>query len=165
MFQLDLIHEVFDFYEFLYPVNRLLDIFYKNRTIVLGQVEAPLLNIKNAVAGFLKVSTGFNTQLKELSKAEGLPELSIVIQERFSKAINYFKTETETHLVSSLKMFGFTTDNKAVGSDITKSIDTIEELLQAKILYFNNLNEGFSTSKFLEKPFANGLYTVLLIKC
>ncbi|MFG6687606.1 helix-turn-helix domain-containing protein [Mariniflexile sp. HNIBRBA6329] len=149
-FQLDLIFEVFDFYEFLYPVNRVLDIFYKNRTVVQGQVEAPLLTIKNVVTNLLKVSAGFNTQLKQLSNKEGLPELSSVIQERFSKAINYFKTETETHLVSSLKVFSFTTDNKAVGSDITKSIDTIEELLQAKMLYFNNLHQGFSTSKFLE---------------
>lgn len=149
-FQLDLIFELFDFYEFLYPVNRVLDIFYKNRTIIQGQIEAPLLTIKNAVTNLLKVSTGFNTQLKQLSKDDGLPELSTVIQERFKKAISYFKTETETHLVSSLKIFSFTTDNKAVGNDITKSIDTVEELLQAKILFFENLYQGFSTSKFLE---------------
>ena len=149
-FQLDLIFEVFDFYEFLYPVNRVLDVFYKNRTIIQGQIEAPLLTIKNTVTNLLKVSTGFYAQLKQLSAEEELPETSIVIQERFKKAISYFKTETEVHLVSSLKIFSFTTDNKTVGSDISKNIDTIEELLQAKMLYFNNLEQGFLTNNFLQ---------------
>src|SRR5690606_8243006 len=46
-FQLDLISDVFNFYEFIYPVNRILDIFYKNRTSIQGKVEAPMLSIKS----------------------------------------------------------------------------------------------------------------------
>ncbi|CAH8283784.1 HRDC domain-containing protein [Mariniflexile fucanivorans] len=150
MYQLDLIFEVFDFYEFMYPINRLLDIFYKNRTSLEGNIEAPLLTIKTAVTNFLKVSNGFNTQLKELVEKEGLPELSGVIKERFKKAILYFKTETEKNIVTPLKAFGFTTDNKAVGSDLTKNLDAVEALLDTKLLYFNGLTEGFSTKGLLE---------------
>ncbi len=149
-FQLDLIAEVFGFYEFLYPVNRILDIYYKNRTSIEGKVENPMLTLKNTITNFLKVSNSFNSQLKQLTEKERLPELSNPIQERFKKAIAYFKTETDTNFVTPLKEFGFTTDNKAIGADMTKNLDSIEELLEAKLLYFNGLSEGFSTKKLLE---------------
>ncbi|MBP0905223.1 helix-turn-helix domain-containing protein [Mariniflexile gromovii] len=150
MYQLDLIFEVFDFYEFMYPINRILDIFYKNRNSIEGTIEAPMQTIKTAVTNFLKVSSSFNNQLKVLVAKEGLPELSDVIKERFKKAILYFKTETEKNIVAPLKAFGFTTDNKAIGSDLTKNLETIEALLDAKLLYFNGLIDGFSTKSFLE---------------
>ncbi len=149
-FQLDLIAEVFGFYEFLYPVNRILDIYYKNRTSIEGKVENPMLTLKNTITNFLKVSNGFNSQLKQLTEREPLPELSNRIQERFKKAIAYFKTESDINLVAPLKEFGFTTDNKVIGADINKNLDTIEELLEVKLLFFSGLSEGFSTKKLLE---------------
>jgi hypothetical protein len=149
-FQLDLIFEVFDFYPFLYPANRILDIYYKNRGSIEGQIEAPLLTIKTAITNFLKVSTGFNAQLKELSKTETTPDKSNLIQERFKKAIAYFKTETETHIVQPLKSLNYTTDNKAIDKDLSKALDLLEELLAAKILFFNGLTDGFSAKTLLE---------------
>ncbi|WP_372755193.1 helix-turn-helix domain-containing protein [Mariniflexile sp.] len=150
MYQLDLIFEVFDFYEFLYPINRILDIFYKNKTVIEGNVEMPVQSIKTTITNFLKVSNNFKLQLKELSENEGIPESSKIIQERFKKAVGYFKTETDKHMVLPLKAFGFTTDNKAVGGDLTKNFDILEELLDTKLLYFDGLAEGFSTKLFLE---------------
>ena len=150
MYQLDLIYEVFDFYEFMYPLNRILDIFYKNKTSIEGNIEAPIQLIKKTITSFLKVTNSFNAQLKDLATNEGLPELSTVIQERFKKAISYFKTETETNIVIPLKAFGFTTDNKAVGSDLTKNIDLFEEFLEVKLLYLNSLTDGFSVRNLLE---------------
>ena len=149
-FQLDLIVEIFDFYPFLYPANRILDIYYKNRGSIEGQVEAPLLTIKTAITNFLKVSTGFNAQLKDLSKTEPLPDTSNVIQERFKKAVAYFKTQINTHFVEALKTFSYTTDNKTINSDLTKAVDLLEELLAAKLLFFNGLTDGFSSKTFLE---------------
>ncbi|MFI1773218.1 helix-turn-helix domain-containing protein [Thalassobellus citreus] len=149
-FQLDLISDIFNFYGFLYPVNRVLDIYYKNRTIIQGNIEAPLLTIKGVVTSFLKVSNGFNSQLKQLLEPDVLPELSEAIKERFKKAIHYFKTETEEKIVASLKLLSFTTDNKTIDSDLIKNIGTIEDLLTAKLLYFNGLIEGYNTKAFLE---------------
>ncbi|MEW4922495.1 helix-turn-helix domain-containing protein [Algibacter sp. 2305UL17-15] len=149
-FQLDLIAEVFEFYPLLYPANRVLDIYYKNRTVVEGPIESTFVTIKDTITNFLKVANNFNTQLKQLSESEGLAEESAVIQERFKKAIAYFKTETETKILEPLKTFGFTTDNNAVGTDITKNLDNFEELLDTKKLYFNNLTGGFNAKEFLE---------------
>ncbi len=149
-FQLDLIAEVFGFYECMYPVNRILDIYYKNRTSIEGKVESPMLTIKTSITNLLKISSSFNAQLKQLSEDQPLPERSELIQERFKKAIIYFKTETDANLVEPLKEFGFTTDNKAIGADITKNLDTIEEILEAKLLFFKGLSDGFTTIKILE---------------
>lgn len=149
-FQLDLIAEVFEFYPMLYPVNRILDIYYKNRTVIEGPIETTFLTIKDTVANFLKVSNGFKTQLKQLSENEDLIVESTIIQERFKKAIAYFKEEAETKFLAPLKTFGFTTDNQAIGSEITKHLDSFEELLDVKLLYFEGLKDSFNATTFLE---------------
>ncbi|WP_372936697.1 helix-turn-helix domain-containing protein [Seonamhaeicola sp.] len=149
-FQLDVIAEIFDFYGFLHPVNRILDIYYKNRTIIEGPIEATFSAIKHTIANFLKISNGFNSQLKQLSHTEDLPEESSLVQERFKKGIAYFKAETDTHIVTPLKTFAFTTDNQAVGNELTKHLGNFEELLATKQLYFKGLKNGFVTKLFLE---------------
>ncbi|TXG40124.1 helix-turn-helix domain-containing protein [Seonamhaeicola maritimus] len=149
-FQLDLISEVFEFYPFLYPLNRILDIYYKNRTVVEGPIEAIFLPIKECVANLLKVANGFNAQLNQLSSEILAVEESEVIQKRFIKAINYFKIETETKISEPLKTFAFTTDNQAIGKEITKHLDSFEELLIVKTAYYKGLVNGFKTKQFLE---------------
>ncbi|GGD12387.1 helix-turn-helix domain-containing protein [Hyunsoonleella pacifica] len=149
-FQLDLIAEVFEFYGALYPLNRILDVYYKNRSVVEGKIEETFIPIKDCITNFLKVANGFNTQLKQLSDADSLPEDSTVIQERFKKAIAYFKVETDTKILEPLKTFVFTTDNQAIGGDITKQLDAFEDLLRVKVLYFKALGIGFNAKQFLE---------------
>jgi len=149
-FQLNLISELFEYYKFLYPVNRILDIYYKNRTVIEGQVEAPLNTIKAGVTNLLKVSNGFNAQLKTLSQSSEVPETNKNIQERFVKAIHYFNEQTKATISAPFKTLAFTTDNKAIEKDINKFLDTIEELIKSKNLYFKGLSKGFSAHKFLE---------------
>ncbi len=149
-FQFDLISEIFGFYHLLYPLNRILDIYYKNRTVVKGPVEETFLAVKNTITNFLKVSNGFNAQLKALIGNSELPEKSNIIQNRFIKAIAYFKNEVEIKILKPLKLFVFTTDNQAVGSDITKYLDDFENLLNVKIYYFNGLLDGFTAKDILE---------------
>lgn len=150
-FQLNLIAELFDFYKFLYPVERILDIYYKNRTIIEGQIEMPINTIKESVASLLKVSNGFKAQLKTLSESTvEAPESNKDIQERFVKAIHYFSEQTKTTIMEPFKALGFTTDNKGVEKDINKQLDAIEELLAAKLLYFKGLDKGFNVNTFLE---------------
>ncbi|TNJ43142.1 helix-turn-helix domain-containing protein [Tamlana fucoidanivorans] len=149
-FQLDLMAEIFEFFEFLYPVNRILDIYYKNRTVVEGPVEQVFLGIKDCVTHLLKVSNSFKHQLNQLSEEFGLAEKSPIIQERFIKGLNYFASELEARIVKPLKDFAFTTDNQTIGAEITKHLDHFEELLEVKLLYFKGLECGFKTEQFLE---------------
>ena len=149
-FQLDLISEVFDFYKLLYPANRVLDIYYRNKTIIEGNIESIFIQIKDTVTLFLKVANTFNTQLKQLANTNDLPEENSVIQERFKKGISYFKLETESKITIPLKTFAFSTDNQTVGNEITKNLDALEDLLSVKLLYFKELISGFTADYILE---------------
>ncbi|MGM5470998.1 helix-turn-helix domain-containing protein [Flavobacteriaceae bacterium LMO-SS05] len=149
-FQLNLISEIFNLYEFLHPVNRILDIFYKNKTSIEGKVDVPLITIKSGVTNLLKVADGFKAQLKGLVKLSEFPETDTEIQERFKKAITYFNEKMQTEIKNPLKEFGFTTDNKAIEKDILKHLETLEELVAIKALYFSSLSKGFDVSGFLE---------------
>ncbi|WP_218841453.1 helix-turn-helix domain-containing protein [Winogradskyella costae] len=148
-FQLELISEIFDFYKFIYPANRILDIYYKNRGSVEGAVEAPLITIKDSVTHLLKISNGFKSQLKTLVGINEIPESNSVTQERFKKALAYFEEQTESKIQVPLKQLKFTTDNKAIQKDIEKQLDVLEELLVVKLSYFAGLQEGFKAKEFL----------------
>ncbi|GGG42597.1 helix-turn-helix domain-containing protein [Bizionia arctica] len=150
-FQLDAIHEIFNFHEFLYPLNRILDVFYKNRNSIKGKVEEPILTIKDqAIIPLLKVANSFHGQLKSISADGQIPDNSKIIQERFIKALEYFKVQTEKYIVASLNSFNFSTDNKDIEKDLTNQIDIIEEFLTIKQLYFEGLATSYNTNTFLE---------------
>ncbi|MFT4611909.1 MAG: hypothetical protein ACJA1H_002389 [Glaciecola sp.] len=149
-FQLNLISEIFNFYKFLYPVNRVLDVYYKNRGSIEGEVEIPLISIKDCVANLLKVANAFKAQLDEISVTTLIPESNSDIQIRFTKALNYYKDQVYANIVEPYKTFSFTTDNKAVEKELTKALDLFEELLAAKLLYFKGLVDGFKVDEFLE---------------
>jgi hypothetical protein len=149
-FQLDLILEVFNFYRFLYPVNRILDIYYKNRGSIEGSIEPPLNSIKDCVTNLLKVSTSFNAQLKTIGNSSDIPELNSSSQERFVKAISYFDNQTKSIIEIAIKSLTFTTDNKAIEKDIVQQNDLLEEMLGAKLLYFEGLKKAFNVEQFLE---------------
>jgi hypothetical protein len=128
-----------------------LDIYYKNRGSIEGNLETPLNTIKEGVTKLLKVGTNFKSQINNLIiETEEVPESSTIINERFVKAIAYFKTQTEEHISTAFKGFSFTTDNKTIEKDINKQFDDLEEQLAAKNLYFNGLSEKFNTKTFLE---------------
>jgi hypothetical protein len=149
-FQLSLISEVFDFYRFLYPTGRILDIYYKNRGSIEGSVELPLITIKDSTTNLLKISNSFKSQLEGLVGNKEIPETNNALQERFTKAISYFNQQTKSTIEKALNDFSFTTDNKALKKDIEKQLDTLEELLETKLSYFEGLIEGFKVDKFLE---------------
>ena len=149
-FQLNLISEVFEFYKFLYPIGRVLDLYYKNRTIVQGNIEVPLIKMKDGITNLLKVSNGFKAQLQTLLNSKNSPESNKEIQERFVKAIHYFNKQIQEFIKAPFTSVGFTTDNKAVEKDIIKPLDSIEELLAAKESYFKGLEKGFKVDVFLE---------------
>ncbi|WP_443633639.1 helix-turn-helix domain-containing protein [Candidatus Marifrigoribacter sp. Uisw_064] len=149
-FQLQLISEIFDYYKFTYPINRVLDIYYKNRGSIEGNLETPLSTIKDAITNLLKVANAFKEQLATISQMSEAPESNKAIQERFVKAIDYFNTHTKTEISEPFKTLSFTTDNKALEKDIIKQLDAFEEFLAAKYLYFKGLTNSFNTNAFLE---------------
>lgn len=107
-YQLHLIYELFDYQSFLYPVTRMIDIYYKNSTSIKGEIIDHLQAIKdNGVVPLMKVANGFKNQLKVLSEDNILSENSSVIQERFTKAVAYFLAQTKENFQEKIDAITF----------------------------------------------------------
>ena len=150
-FQLNLIAELFDFQPFLYPSTRLIDIFYKNQTSIMGDVIDHLQTIKDdGVVALMKVSNGFKNQLNALSQDMVLPENSSQIQERFTKGVDYFLNQTKNNILKPLNTIEFSSDNKAVKKDFTTQFDSLQEKLLEKLFVLNKMTNGFKVKEYLK---------------
>jgi len=149
-FQLNLISELFDYQPFLYPITRLIDIFYKNQTSIKGDVIDHLQTIKDdGVVALMKVSNGFKHQLQKLSENNVLAENSTQIQERFTKGVAYFINHTKSNLQKPLDTISFSSDNKAVKKDFSKQFDTLQEKLEEKLFALQKMSNGFKVQEYL----------------
>ena len=150
-FQLNLISELLDYQSFLYPVSRLIDIYYKNRTSIKGEVIEHLQLIKdNGIVALMKVSNGFKNQLLAISSEGILPESSSQIQDRFKKAVDYFLTVSIKNIVQPIASLSFSSDNKAVKKDFTTQFDKLQELLSEKVFALKKMTEGFKVQPYLK---------------
>ncbi len=150
-YQLDLIDEIFDYYPFLFPINRLLDIYFKNKSVFLGNIVPPLTTIKDeAIVPLLKIKDSFNRQLLLMSKDITDIEKNKAINERIHKGIDYLLKTTEEKIQKPFDDFSFDTDNKALMKDFSKHVETIEELISQKILILKGLKDSFNVKKYLE---------------
>ena len=143
-FQLNLIAELFDYQPLLYPTTRLIDIFYKNRTSIKGEVINHLETIKdNGIVALLKVANGFKIQLQTISEGSVLPEENDAVQERFTKAVTYFVTQTKSNILKPLNAISFSSDNKAVKKDFDKQFEALQEKLVEKLFALQKMTEWF----------------------
>ncbi len=150
-FQLNLISELLDYQPFLYPVSRMIDIFYKNQTSIKGNVIDHLQTIKDdGVVALMKVSHGFKNQLNAISEDNILPENSSSIQERFTKAVDYFVTQTKGNILKPLNAISFSTDNKTVKKDFSKQFDSLQEKLMEKLFALQKMTNGFKVEEYLQ---------------
>lgn len=150
-FQLNQIAELFNYHSFLAPTKRLIDLYYTNKSSLEGNIIAPLETIKDqGIVSLLKVANSFKNQLYNLSIETESIEENTTIQERYKKAVNYFKEQTETHIKIPLKELHFTTDNKQVKKDINKQLETLDEKLHQKLFCFQELDAEFSSKNYLK---------------
>ena len=150
-YQLNLIGELLNYYAFLQPVNRLLDLYYKNSSSIKGNMIEPLIAIKEAgITKLLKLNTSFMAQLKTLCVDVIEPEKSAVIQGRINKAVDYFIKHTSEFIKTPLDTLTFATENKEIDKDINKQLDVLEEQLATKLFCLNGLKNSYSSFKYLE---------------
>ncbi len=149
-YQLNLINDLFNYYEFIYPLKRIIDIYYNNKTSIEGNIIDIIPTIKDEVASLLKISTTFKNQLDELSEPVESLEKDKKLQERIQKAIEYFIKFTNERIKNPFEIVSFTTDNKQVNKDLVKQFDQVEDLISNKIYCLKGLTENFSGAKYLE---------------
>ncbi|WP_420551770.1 helix-turn-helix domain-containing protein [Tenacibaculum aiptasiae] len=149
-FQINLINDLFSYHEFLQPVARLMDIYYNNQTSLQGNVIEPLKKIKDeGIVPLLKVANSFKIQLENLALKEDEINDNL-IQERYIKALAYFKKETTEKIIDVFETFSYSTDNSAVEKDIEKQVSAFEDFLRIKKILFNSLSSEFSIEEFLK---------------
>ena len=150
-YQLSLMEELFNYRSFLYPIKRLTDIYYKNKSILQGTIIEPLSLIQDkGIVPLLKIANGFKKQIQDLTREIDNPEDNPLIQKRLKKAIDYFITYTKDNIQKPLDSLTFSTDNKTIHSDFTKTLQSIEELIAYKLYCLQGLTDGFSTQKYLK---------------
>ena len=157
-FQLNLIQELLDYQQFIYPVNRFIKVSNYNRTSLKGEYEEAIQKLQASILNLIKVGKSFQSQLKELSKDINSPETDPVIMERISKALSYFSTQN-FEAVQTLDTISFSTDNKEIKKDLKKQLDKLSELFTIKQYCFEGLDK-FESDKYmalrakavLEKP-------------
>jgi len=150
-YQLNLIEEVFNYQKFLYPTTRLIDIFYKNQTVLKGSIIDQLQTVKdNGIIPLMKVANGFKIQLQQLDNDTILAENSSVIQNRFKKAITYFTNQTEEFIKKPLEEITFSSDNKAVKKDFEKQFENLQDILSVKLFLLKKLINGFHVQEYLK---------------
>ncbi len=150
-FTLNLIAELLDFFPFIYPLNRLTDIYYSNASSFQGNIIEPLKTMKEkAVIPLLKIRDSFMVQLKQMSKEIDDLENDKAIQERINKAIAYFLTQTREFIEKPFDEFNFSTDNKQLNKDFENHVSKIEELVTQKLMQLNGLSDVFTIKKHLD---------------
>ena len=150
-YQLNLIDDLFNFYEFLYPITRLTDIYYKNQNSLKGNIIDPLLIIKDeGLIPLMKVSAGFKSQLVAMSETVLEPQKDEEIQKRFLKAHVYFTKQIQEKIQDPLNDLSFSTENQQVKKDFEKQLSDLEEKLAFKLFILKGLSEGFNADKYLK---------------
>ncbi|PHR71935.1 MAG: helicase [Lutibacter sp.] len=150
-YQLNLIDDLFSYQVFLYPTQRLIKIYYENKTSFRGNIIEPLNQIKDdGIVKLMQVATTFKNQLSNLSIDVENPEDDKTVQERIHKGIHYFIEHTLEQIKKPFDDITFSTDNQAVKKDFAKQIENFDDLLTTKLTCLWGLSKGFSTSKYLE---------------
>jgi len=149
-FQLHLVDDLFNYYHFLFPVNRLIDIYYSNKNSFQGTIIDPLESIKQSgIQELLKIANSFKSQLSSLCEGIVSPEANDDFQERIHKAVTYFLKHTKERIKDPLSLITFTTEDKALHKDFEKFLQQIEDNLAIKLYCLNGLTELFSAEKYL----------------
>jgi len=149
-YQLNIVHDLFNYYEFIYPLKRIIDIYYTNKTSIQGTIIDVAISLKdNGVLPLLKVSSAFKKQLEELSAETKNIENDKKLTERIHKAIEYFLDFTNEKIKTPFETLNFSTDNKQVKKDLNRQLNQIEDLVETKLFCLNGLTERFSTANYL----------------
>jgi len=149
-YQLNLIEELFNFYDFLFPIKRLIAVYYKHKTSLKGSIITPLTTIKDkGIIPLIKVNVGFKMQLEEMSVGAILPEKNEAVKKRFAKAVSYFTAQVEENISVPLKALSYATENKAVEKDFRKQLEILEEKLAYKSYCLKGMSAGFNAQKYL----------------
>ena len=150
-YQLKLLQELFNYYEFLKPLDKILDAYLANENIIEGNIYKQLSLLKSdSLLPLVKVGYKFKNQIESLLKNTMLFSDNLELKDRVDKGIVYFLKQTKEELKKPLEAIEFSTDNKEINKLITRNLSDLEELINQKIYCLEGVGNEFSIQKYLE---------------
>ena len=147
-FFLETIAELLDFYPFVKPINKILEIYHANRNSIRGNIQDKILEIKEKILPLLQVREKFVRQIQFMAKDLFDPQADKQIQERIIKAVEYYKNQVE-ELKKIWDEISFEVENKQVNKDLEKNLDELNKQLYIKLYILQNLTLPYNTADYL----------------
>jgi len=101
-------------------------------------------------AELMEVSAKFQFQIEQLVATQADVEKNIELQERISKAANYFHSKVKEVLIENLEKADLEIDNAALRKQINATAKNLAEENELKLACFAACKEGFQVKKLLD---------------
>ena len=146
-FKLELLEELFSYRQLQYHMDKCRKQFDENKRTIQGDMGEKIGQIlSTSIPHLLEVGNKFISQLKHLGQQEtSEPQF----QERIKKGAAYFAEKTETEILSLLRSAEFESDNTAIQTAITETLEKISELLKVKKACLLACKDGLDIKTFL----------------
>ncbi|MCL3782250.1 helicase [Prolixibacteraceae bacterium JC049] len=151
-YQYDLLHALFNFEEIARWCSKLNYLLERNRERIQGTLlDLPEDNHSKCIESVFDVADRFRNQLRVLEHKNLVPEKDTTVQERISKAANYFLTEMEKLVVPYVDNTTAETDNVALQLAIDAAMDQLHQEIHIKMKTLPTALHEFSCNQFLQK--------------
>jgi len=150
VYQQQLLLECFDFQPLASSLRKLSRQVLDNRDLIQSSAIEPMQDVEKQFGAEIGiVAEKFKRQLKSLFQRDIVPEDDPHQQERVQKASRYFTEKLQTELIPWATGFGFETDNKEIGKQINKALQSLRRQLAVKSATLHSCRGGFATGDYL----------------
>jgi len=150
-YQKDLLMDVFQFENVKMLVNTINKLLRENSASVPEVVTEHLLNIKtNLYSDLINVSEKFQIEVRQHLVSEPDVELNKVLQERISKAANYFAGKVKTILIDDFSKADLDVDNRTLRKQLKNASSRLSDDVDLKLASFEICKSGFQVKKLLD---------------
>lgn len=151
-FQVELLHDLFDFSSIRKNAYQLQKTIQNNHTILSSTLPEKTENFINVLNNdFYDIGQKFNNEiLRHAQKLTSSVEESELIQGRIKKAISYFQPKMENELIQFIEIIDISSDNKQVSKMLSDVKTKIEWDLQIKNDSMLSCASGFNVKLFMQ---------------
>ncbi|HPT11389.1 MAG TPA: HRDC domain-containing protein [Bacteroidales bacterium] len=150
-YQRQLLMELFDFNPLLRSINYCIKIVNEHSHNLIGDLGKMLGDASTCVStDIIVVSEKFRPQLLQLLAGGSDAESNPALQERVTKACDYFSGKIKDGLKDILEGISVETDNKAVRRAVTEALERIRKEGLSRLACLSHAGSGFTVSGYLE---------------
>jgi len=149
-YEFELIKELFGFDAIFYRLNGCYKLFRQHQSVILGNYPDQFSQLVNAVKSeIIEVAQKFETQIKLLYNHQPVDE-NQHLQERISKASNYFIEKIQQWVMTPSEVVEIETDNKEVRKELTERLTKLLTETTLKLECLNATRSGFVLKSYLD---------------